>query len=73
MRKLLRIIAFTFALLAGPVLANAQTLAAMSDTLQPPSSLTDFVSDIQNMPTPQIGAILGGGVIGGVIADNAET
>ncbi len=67
MGKLVRVLVLTLSLLAVPALAGAQTLQVSSnDIINAPGN---FISDIQNMPTQQIGAIVGGGVIVGVLAD----
>ena len=66
MKNLLRVLTLTFALVAFPGLSGAQTLFAGGDL---PAPLNNVVSDIQGMPAPQLGAIIGGGVIGGALAD----
>jgi hypothetical protein len=67
MRKLVRALVLALTLLTVPVLAGAQTLpASANDVIKAPGN---FISDIQNMPSAQIGAIVGGGLIFGVLAD----
>ena len=67
MRKLVRALVLTVILLTVPAFAGAQTLqVSANDVLNAPE---DFISDIKNMPSEQVGAIVGGGVIVGVLAD----
>jgi peptidoglycan/xylan/chitin deacetylase (PgdA/CDA1 family) len=71
MRKLVRALVLTLTLSMVPALAGAQTLQVsandtVNDIVKAPEN---FISDIQNMPSAQIGAIVGGGLILGVVAD----
>ncbi|MEI6986346.1 MAG: hypothetical protein WCK65_09460 [Rhodospirillaceae bacterium] len=77
MRKLLQIAALTVALAAAPFLtptaANAQAMqAGTTGTNAGTFELAAIPSDLQglqNMPTSQAAAILGGGAIGGYLAE----
>jgi len=73
MRKLVRVVALTSALMALPAVAGAQTLqAGTTAPAQAQVMLAAFPTDLQsaqNMPKAQAAAILGGAAIVGAVAD----
>ena len=67
MGKLVRVFVLAVSLLAMPALAGAQTLQVSSDDIL--NAPGDLLSKVQSLPPQQLGAIVGGGVVAGVLAD----